>query len=110
MYAKLDEQSIMTVARKELFDFFDTNSPQKSYILSTCGGRVITSSRRSSGFIVSSLGGNMILNLPSIIGCDNVMPFQTIVKKFQQLKLLAITHTFQIFHILVYLLSPALTF
>ncbi|KAL5020965.1 hypothetical protein ScPMuIL_000120, partial [Solemya velum] len=71
-YAILDEQSNKTLARKELFDAFDIQSQPENYNMSSCGGKIIMSGRRGTGFCVEALDGNTVLHLPTVIECDEI--------------------------------------
>ncbi|KAK3082658.1 hypothetical protein FSP39_001646 [Pinctada imbricata] len=72
IYAILDEQSNQTLACTNLFDTYDPNAPEESYPLSTCSGEVMTEGRKSYGFVISSLDGKTVLDLPYVIECDSI--------------------------------------
>ena len=90
-YAIVDEQSNSSLANGDLFDKFRVHSEPMNYNLNTCSGKMIMNGRRSSGFVVESLGGEEYLNIPSLIECDLIpnnrheIPTQNIAKNFEHL-------------------------
>ncbi|XP_077137605.1 uncharacterized protein LOC143803713 [Ranitomeya variabilis] len=59
-------------ARPKFFEIFNIKGQTTPYTLNTCSGRIQTSGRRASGYIVSSIKGNVHIPLPTIIECDQI--------------------------------------
>ena len=72
MYAILDDQSNVSLARTEFFDVFNVQGMPAPYVLRTCAGVVDVSGKRAQGFIVESLDGKTSIPLPTLIECNQV--------------------------------------
>lgn len=72
MYAVLDEQSNKSLAKSEFFDLFNIQTSSTPYTLRTCSGKMDTSGRRGTNFILESVNGKLHLPLPPLIECDMV--------------------------------------
>ena len=72
MYVMLDDQSNVSLAKTEFFDAFNIQGPSIPYILTTCAGVVNVSGRRAHGCVVEPLTGEISINLPTLIECNNV--------------------------------------
>lgn len=72
VYAIIDEQSNCTLARSELFDFFNIQSESEAYTLFSCSGQSTCSGRKVNGLVVESIDGSCRFNLPTVIECDEI--------------------------------------
>ncbi|XP_029701357.1 uncharacterized protein [Takifugu rubripes] len=54
MYAVLDEQSNKSLAKSDFFDLFNIQTNSTPYTLRTCSGKIDTSGRRGTNFILES--------------------------------------------------------
>ncbi len=72
-YVILDDQSNRSLARPELFELFDVESEQFSYHLRTCSGIIETSDKKAEGFQIESLDGKVLISLPPLIECHEIM-------------------------------------
>ena len=72
LYVMLDDQSNRSLARSAFFDLFKVNSRSEEYIMSSCSGKMTTSGRRAFEFVVESCRGELSLELPTLIECDNL--------------------------------------
>lgn len=72
MYAVLDEQSNKSLAKSEFFNLFKIQTSPTRYTLKTCSGKIETSGRRGTNFILESVDGKLHLPLPPLIECDMV--------------------------------------
>ena len=72
IYAVIDDQSNRSLAAPELFEFFGIRDQPQNYTMLTCAGRVVTTGRRGTGFVLTSLGGDIDLDLPTLIECDYI--------------------------------------
>ncbi|TWW54543.1 hypothetical protein D4764_0103490 [Takifugu flavidus] len=72
MYAVLDEQSNKSLAKSDFFDLFNIQTNSTPYTLRTCSGKIDTSGRRGTNFILESVNGKLHLPLPPLIECDMV--------------------------------------
>nr|XP_021331373.1 uncharacterized protein LOC110439581 [Danio rerio] len=72
-YVILDDQSNRSLARPEFFELFNLESEQFTYNLRTCSGTVETSGRKAEGFQIESLDGRVLISLPPLIECHEIM-------------------------------------
>lgn len=72
MYAVLDDQSNLSLARSEFFDKFDIHGTEAPYSITTCMGATQAYGRRAHGYVIESLDKETCLQLPTLIECDNL--------------------------------------
>ncbi|XP_033728036.1 uncharacterized protein LOC117317344 [Pecten maximus] len=72
LYAVIDEQSNRTLAKSQLFDYFEVSGPEIPYSLSSCSGEYQQSGRRASGLVIKPLDNSCSLQLPTVIECDEI--------------------------------------
>ncbi len=72
-YVILDDQSNCSLARPEFFELFNVESEQFSYHLRTCSGIIETSGKKAEGFQIESLDGKVLISLPPLIECHEIM-------------------------------------
>ncbi|XP_040298329.1 uncharacterized protein LOC121009343 [Bufo bufo] len=72
MYAIIDEQSNRSLAKPKFFEIFGIAGEATPYTLNTCSGRVETYGRRATGYLISSIKGNVHIPLPTLIECDQI--------------------------------------
>lgn len=72
-YVILDDQSNRSPARPEFFELFNVESKPFSYHLRTCSGIVETSGKRTEGFQIESLDGKVLISLPPLIECHEIL-------------------------------------
>lgn len=72
MYAVLDDQSNLSLARSEFFDLFGIHGTEAPYSITTCMGAMQTFGRRAHGYVIESLDKETCLQLPTLIECDNL--------------------------------------
>ena len=74
LYAIIDDQSNVTLARPELFDTLCDNTPSDGiqYTISSCAGIKEAYGRKISNLVVESLDGSHALDIPSVIECTQV--------------------------------------
>ncbi|XP_034163934.2 uncharacterized protein LOC117598271 [Pangasianodon hypophthalmus] len=72
-YVILDDQSNRSLARPEFFELFNVESKQFSYHLRTCSGIIETSGKKAVGFQIESLDGKVLISLPPLIECHEIM-------------------------------------
>lgn len=95
VYAVIDEQSNRTLARSQLFDFFNIQSESESYTLFSCSGQSTCSGRRVNGLVVEALDGSCHFNLPTVIECDEIpdnrgeIPTPEVAEKYFHLREIA---------------------
>ncbi|XP_057699488.1 collagen alpha-1(XI) chain-like isoform X2 [Corythoichthys intestinalis] len=73
MYAILDDQSNRSLVRSDFFELFQIKSQRFPYRLRTCAGPVETSGRKAEGFQMESLDEKIVLSLPPLIECDDIL-------------------------------------
>lgn len=88
MYAVLDEQSNKFLANTEFFSLFEIKV--SSYTLKTCSGRLETSGKRATDFIIKSMDRKLKLPLPRLIVTWCLM----IEQRFPPQRLRTITPTY----------------
>lgn len=71
-YAIIDDQSNASLISNKLLDFFQIKVEAKPYCLNSCAGKVITSGRRSDGFVLTSLCEKERIALPTLTECDMI--------------------------------------
>lgn len=92
VYCLIDDQSNVSLASSAVFDSFNESGPETEYVLSTCAGKSVTSGRKPSGYVVSSLNGSCTLRLPSLIECNEIpnnrngIPSKTVAHGYSHLK------------------------
>lgn len=72
VYAFIDEQSNRTLARSQLFFFFDIQSESESHTLLSCSGQSTCSKRRVNGLEEKALDGSCRFDLPTVIECNEI--------------------------------------
>lgn len=72
MYAVLDDQSNLSLARSEFFNKFDIHDSEAPYSITTCMGTTQAYGRRAHGYVIESLDNETCLQLPTLIECDNL--------------------------------------
>ncbi|KAK7893312.1 hypothetical protein WMY93_022464 [Mugilogobius chulae] len=72
MYAVLDDQSNLSLARSDFFDMFDIHGTEAPYNITTCMGATQAFGRRAYGYVIESLDKETCLQLPTLIECDNL--------------------------------------
>lgn len=72
MYAIVDDQSNLSLAKTEFFYMFDIQTTTEPYTLKTCAGVVETSGRRACGYTIESVDGKMSFPLPTLIECNAI--------------------------------------
>lgn len=73
VFAVIDEQSIRTLVRSQLFDIFNIQSESGSYTLFSCSGQSTCSGRGVNALAVEALDGSCQFNLPTVIECDEIL-------------------------------------
>lgn len=73
VYAVIDEQSIRTLVRPQLFDIFNIQSESESYTLFSCSGQSTCSGRGVNALAVEALDGSCQFNLSTFIECDEIL-------------------------------------
>ena len=93
LYALIDDQSNVTLARSELFDFMNVPSSHTHFFtLTSCAGRVHTSGRRITGLMVATTDNSVVMELPTITECNEIpnekheIPTLEVVKHHSHLK------------------------
>nr|XP_054596974.1 uncharacterized protein LOC129163443 [Nothobranchius furzeri] len=72
LYAMLDDQSNLSLARSEFFDMFKVNSSPIPYTLQTCAGVGLTAGRRALGYVIEPVDGAPAIPLPMLIECNMI--------------------------------------
>ncbi|XP_033733157.1 uncharacterized protein LOC117322392 [Pecten maximus] len=72
LYAIIDDQSNMSLARTAFFDSFGENSQYTEYTMASCSGLNSSSGRKAQGYVVESMDGDFALDLPVLLECDNI--------------------------------------
>lgn len=72
MYAIIDDQSNLSLAKTEFFDMFNIQGTVEPYTLKTCAGIKETSGRRACGYTVESAEGKLNFPLPVLIECNAI--------------------------------------
>ncbi|GAA6095626.1 uncharacterized protein LOC113637472 [Tachysurus ichikawai] len=72
-YVILDDQSNHSLARPEFFEQFNVESEQFSHHLRICSGIIETSGKKAEGFQIESLDGKVLIFLPQLIECHEIM-------------------------------------
>lgn len=92
VYCLIDDQSNRSLASSAFFDSFNESCPETEYVLSTCDGKFVTSGRKISDYVVSSLDGSCTLRFQSLIECNeipnnkNEIPSKTVSHGYSHLK------------------------
>lgn len=73
MYAILDDQSNRSLARSEFFQLFDVHGGFAPYLMKTCAGTTEMTGRKAVGFQIESVNGEVCLDLPPLIECNEIM-------------------------------------
>ncbi|XP_059840948.1 uncharacterized protein LOC132402218 [Hypanus sabinus] len=76
-YVILDDQSNRSLVSPEFFDLFNIESNQFPYYLRTCSGSVETYGRKAEGFQLESLDGKVVIYLPPLLECNEIMKNRT---------------------------------
>ena len=71
-YALIDDQSNRTLVSSKILNFFDENGPEIEYSMASCAGGAIKRGRCASDYIVESYDEECMLNLPTMIECDDI--------------------------------------
>lgn len=72
MYAIIDDQSNLSLAKKSFFYMFKTQGTVEPYTLKTCAGISKTSGRRACGYTVESADGKLNFPLPALMECNAI--------------------------------------
>lgn len=72
MYAVLDDESNLSLAKSEFFDMFDTHGTEAPHNITTCMGATQAYGRRAHSYVIGSLDKTACLQLPTLIECDNL--------------------------------------
>ncbi|KAL7851403.1 hypothetical protein AOLI_G00217590 [Acnodon oligacanthus] len=72
MFAMLDDQSNLSLARSEFFDMFKVDSFAAPYTLQTCAGVGLTAGHRAFGYVIESIDGATAIPLPMLIECNMI--------------------------------------
>ncbi|KAJ8365140.1 hypothetical protein SKAU_G00139710 [Synaphobranchus kaupii] len=72
IYAILDDQSNLSLAKTEFFEMFGIQGITTPYTLKTCAGTTETAGRRAYGYIIESVDGKTSIPLPTLIECNQV--------------------------------------
>ena len=73
MYAILDDQSNRSLAKSEFFHLFGINGCLSPYLMKTCAGVTEMIGRKAVGFQIEALDGEVCLDLPPLIECNEIM-------------------------------------
>lgn len=73
MYVILDDQSNRSLAKSEFFQLFGISSNLSPYLLKTCAGTTEMTGRKAVGFQIEALDGEVCLDLPPLIECNDIM-------------------------------------
>jgi hypothetical protein len=90
-YVVLDDQSNRSLAKSLFFDFYQIRSQPEEYIMNSCNGKIMTSGRRASRFVLESCDRQVHIDLPVLIECDNIpnneqeIPSQEVTRHHQHL-------------------------
>ena len=77
MYAILEDQSNRSLARAEFFQLFGIQGNPSPYLMRTCAGTVEMTERKAVGFQVLAINGEVCLDLPPLIECNEIMSNQS---------------------------------
>lgn len=73
LYTLIDEQSIVTLAKSELFDYMGVpNSHTHFFTLTSCAGRIHTNGCKFSGLILVTTDRSVDMELPTITKCNEI--------------------------------------
>lgn len=72
VYTFIDEQSNRTLARSQLFDFFDIQCESESHKLLACSGQSTCNGRRVNRLEVEALDGSCRIDLQIVIECNEI--------------------------------------
>lgn len=72
IYAILDDQSNLSLAKTEFFEMFGIQGITTPYTLKTCAGTTETKGRRAYGYVIESVDGKTSIPLPTLIECNQV--------------------------------------
>ena len=72
MYSLIDDQSNKSLATSAFFETFNEHGPETEYVMNSCAGKVTTSGRLASNYVVESLDGNYKYQLPTLIECNDI--------------------------------------
>lgn len=72
MYAMLDDQSNVSLARSHFFDTFNVYSEALPYTMKTCSGLTNATGRRAHGFVIESVNGKTSMPLPTLTECNQI--------------------------------------
>ncbi|XP_059833912.1 uncharacterized protein LOC132398455 isoform X2 [Hypanus sabinus] len=76
-YVILDDQSNCSLVSPEFFKLFNIESEQFPYYLRTCSGNMETQGRKAEGFQLESLDGKVIICLPPLLECNEILNNRT---------------------------------
>ncbi|TKS65471.1 hypothetical protein D9C73_028149 [Collichthys lucidus] len=72
MYAILDDQSNVSLARSSFFDIFNLHGEALPYTIKTCSGTVNTQGRRAHGFAIEGINRKVSITLPILTECNQI--------------------------------------
>ncbi|XP_026036546.1 uncharacterized protein LOC113029762 [Astatotilapia calliptera] len=72
MYAILDDQSNVSLARSPFFDMFNVHGEAFPYTMKTCSGTTNKTGRRAHGFVIEGVDGKVSIPLPTLTECNQI--------------------------------------
>lgn len=72
MYAILDDQSNVSLARPHFFDTFDLHGEVFPYTMKTCSGTIDKVGRRAHGFVIEGINRKVSMPLPVRTECNQI--------------------------------------
>lgn len=72
MYAMLDDQSNLSLAKSAFFDMFGVQGSILPYTIKTCAGLSDTGGRRANDFFIEDISGEVSMLLPTLTECDQI--------------------------------------
>ncbi|KAK0140410.1 hypothetical protein N1851_022619 [Merluccius polli] len=72
MYAMLDDQSNVSLARSPFFDMFNLHGETTPYTMKTCSGTVNRLGRRAQGFVIEGINRKISMSLPILTECNQI--------------------------------------
>lgn len=72
MYAILDDQSNVSLARSPFFNMFNLHGEALPYKMKTCSETVNTQGRRAHGFAIEGINRKVSITLPILTECNQI--------------------------------------